>query len=194
MVLDMLRGLLKSCLQSSWMVWEKCFAFFSHFQNLHTLRYGIVTINIKKYQGEPLVCLDETLISKGDLIGELHLDNQAILMLLRTEGPDRAALKIARLARKSMQQINQAFHDRPELKNVKALIGITLLHRGLTHGLGFEERPIASSLFRKLATIYLRLLLSVIHPEGRMRIGKKKERLVPMLLIHSRLSLQSRFG
>jgi hypothetical protein len=32
-----------------------------------------------------------------------------------------------------------------------------------------------------------------MHPEGKKRIGRKTEKLIPMMLIHSRSSLRNRF-
>ena len=149
---------------------------------------------IKKHRGERIVCEDSTVIQNGDLVGELHLDNDMILKLIRAEGPDRAALKIARLGRKSMQQISRAYESQSEFSKVNALVGITLLHRGLTHGLGFEHQIMKPDLFQKLTTSYLRMLLSVMHPEGKSRIDRRTELLVPMMLVHSRSSLMKRFS
>lgn len=92
-----------------------------------------------------------------------------------------------------MQQISEAFASQPEFREVKALVGVTLLHRGLIHGLGFEQQPMKSDLFQRITTAYLRLLLSVMHPEGKKRIYRKTEKLIPMMLIHSRCSLRNRF-
>lgn len=149
---------------------------------------------IKKHRGECIVCEDSTVIQNGDLVGELHLDNETILKLIRSEGPDRAALKIARLARKSMLQISRAYEGQSEFSEVRALVGITLLHRGLTHGLGFEHQAMKPDLFQKLTTSYLRMLLSVLHPDGKNRIDRRTELLVPMMLIHTRSSLMKRFS
>jgi len=93
-----------------------------------------------------------------------------------------------------MQQISHAYESQSEFRKVNALVGITLLHRGLTHGLGFEHRTMKSGLFQKLTTSYLRILLSVMHPEGKSRIERRTELLVPMMLIHSRSSLKKRFS
>ncbi|MEC0310625.1 polysaccharide deacetylase [Paenibacillus lautus] len=181
-------------MQSSWMMWERIFSFISRFRSSHISRFGICTVMIKKYRGECIVCEDSTVIQNGDLVGELHLDNETILKLIRSEGPDRAALKIARLARKSMLQISRAYEDQSEFSKVSALVGITLLHRGLTHGLGFEHQLMKPDLFQKLTTSYLRMLLSVMHPDGKSRIDRRTELLVPMMLIHTRSSLLKRFS
>jgi len=175
------------------MIWERIFSFISKFRSLHISRFGICTVMIKKHRGERIVCEDSTVIRDGDLVGELHLDNETILKLIRAEGPDRAALKIARLGRKSMQQISRAYESQSEFSEVNALVGITLLHRGLTHGLGFEHQAMKPDLFQKLTTSYLRMLLSVMHPEGKSRIDRRTELLVPMKLIHTRSSLRKRW-
>lgn len=176
------------------MIWERFFSFISRFRSSHISRFGICTVMIKKHRGERIVCVDSTVIQDGDLVGELHLDNETVLKLIRAEGPDRAALKIARLGRKSMQQISRAYESQSEFSEVNALVGITLLHRGLTHGLGFEHQAMKPDLFQKLTTSYLRMLLSVMHPEGKSRIDRRTELLVPMKLIHTRSSLRKRFS
>lgn len=176
------------------MIWERFFSFISRFRSSHISRFGICTVMIKKHRGERIVCEDSTVIQDGDLVGELHLDNETVLKLIRAEGPDRAALKIARLGRKSMQQISRAYESQSEFSEVNALVGITLLHRGLTHGLGFEHQAMKPDLFQKLTTSYLRMLLSVMHPEGKSRIDRRTELLVPMKLIHTRSSLRKRFS
>lgn len=184
----------KSLMQSIWMAWEKVFSWTSRFRGSHSSSFGICKVLIKKHRGDNILCQDSTLIGDGDLVGELHLNNEFILMLIRTEGPDRAALKTARLARKAMQQISEAFEGQAEFRHVKALVGVTLLHRGLTHGLGFEQRPLKSGVFQRMTTAYLRLLLSVMHPEGKKRVGRNTEKLIPMMLIHSRETLKNRFS
>ncbi|SDL87935.1 YkoP family protein [Paenibacillus jilunlii] len=184
----------KTMVQSLWMAWEKVFALGSHFRGAGTSRFGICSVMLKKHRGQAIVCQDATVIHDGEWVGELHLDNGSILKLIQSEGSDRAALRTARMMRQSMRQINEAFESQSEFKQVKALMGITLLHRGITHGLGFEQQAMQPGLFRRMTTIYLRLLLSALHPEGKHRVSQHTEKLVPMLLIHSRASLKNRFS
>lgn len=127
------------------------------------------------------------------MIGELHLDNAQVLELLQTRRAERASLIVARRTSEALEQICFAMDAYPEMSRVKAWIGITLLHRGITHGLGFEQLPVNSGMFERLTMFYLRLLLSVMHPEGRKRIGRCKEKLVPLMLVHTRNSLRQRF-
>ncbi|MFF2907792.1 YkoP family protein [Paenibacillus sp. NPDC057934] len=184
----------KTILQSLWLLWEKGFELLSHFRSSHTSQFGICKVLLKKHRGKTIVCQDSTVIHYGDWVGEIHLDNEMVVKLHQSKGSARAALQSARLLRRSLQQIQEAFETRAEFQQVKGLLGITLLHRGLIHGLGFEQRPLKPGFFRWLTTIYLRLLLSALHPDGRNRVNRRTELLVPMQLIHSRASLKKRFA
>lgn len=179
--------------QSIWMMWEKGFALLSQLRSKDITQYGICKVIVRKHHGACILCRDGTRISEGDWIGELHLDNGKVLQLLRDSGSGRAALITARLARESLQQISEAMETRPEMAQVKAITGVTLLHRGLTHGLGFEVHTLQSRWFERVSSAYLRLLLRMMHPDGKRRIRRRSEKLVPMMLIHTRSSLRGQF-
>ncbi|WP_028608862.1 YkoP family protein [Paenibacillus harenae] len=187
-------GTRKTIIRSLWMTWEKGFGYALRWRSPCTLQYGICKLMLKRHSGDRIECQDGTRIRSGDWVGELHLDNGKVLQLLQSGGSDRAALHVARMARDSLRQISDALETKPELSQVKALIGVTLLHRGITHGLGFERHPLRPGAFRRLSTSYLRLLLSAMHPDGTRRIGLRKEQLVPIMLVHTRASLKERFA
>ncbi|MBB6671429.1 polysaccharide deacetylase [Cohnella nanjingensis] len=176
------------------MAWEGLFAMVQKLGSESVTHYGICKVVVKKHRGHPIDCADGTRIEKGDRIGELHLDNTKVLALTGAASSERAALTTARLARDSLKQIQHALHHRDELSEVKALVGVTLLHRGLIHGLGFEQRALPSGWFERSSTVYLRLLLRFLHPEGRGRIRQRREKLVPMMLIHTRGTMARRFS
>ncbi len=184
----------RSIIRPLWMKWEKGFGYLSRLSSSYIAHFGICSVMVKKHRGEIIRCQDGTCIRPGDPIGELHLNNAKVLELLESRGSDRAALAVARMMRDSLKQIDLAIAYRPAMSQIKALVGITLLHRGLTHGLGFERHPVKSGLFERLTTSYLRLLLAVMHPDGQKRIGRRTERLVPVMLVHTRSSLSNRFA
>lgn len=184
----------KKLIQSGWIVWEKGFGLISRLRSSHMSQYGICKVFVRRHQGKSLECGDGTFVRRGDWIGELHLDNEKVLQLLRTVGARRAALITARMTKESLREISAALETMPEMVKVKALTGVTLLHRGITHGLGFEIRAMESNLFYRLSTVYLRFLLKVLHPDGQSRIDAKAEKLVPLMLIHSRASLLQHFS
>ncbi|MDI4644969.1 YkoP family protein [Cohnella hashimotonis] len=180
--------------QKAWLLWEKVVWLGMEWRSEDKLDYGMCKLLVKRYSGEPIVCADGTRIETGDRIGELHLDNRRMLELSGEVGSDRAALKTARLARASLRRIAEAMEVDPRLAQVKGVMGTTLLHRGLIHGLGFECRPMPSRTVERWTAAYLQTLLSFLHPAGRTRTQGSKDKLVPMQLIHSRQSLKRSMG
>lgn len=183
----------KVMLQSTWMVWERIFDFGMSFWRESVYKYGICKLVIRKHSGKSINCHDGHRIHAGDWIGELHLDNQQVIELTRSLGADRAGVRTARMLRDAMKQIRYDLEDNPKLADVKALTGITLLHRGIIHGLGFELHPIESNWSRRFLKIYLRLLLRVLHPQGKQRVKSADKKLNPMFLIISREALIERW-
>lgn len=180
--------------QKAWLIWEKVVWVGMEWRSEGKLDYGICKLLIKRHAGEAIVCADGTRIEAGDRVGELHLDNRRMLEMSGTVGADRAALKTARLARASLRRIAEAMEGDPRLAEVKGLLGTTLLHRGLVHGLGFECRPLPSRSLERWTAVYLQTLLRFLHPAGRLRTQGSKAKLVPMQLIHSRQSLKRSMG
>jgi len=176
--------------QRTWMLWEKAMAFVLELTSEYKIEAGMCKLLVKKYRGPGFVCEDGTRIAKGDRIGELHLNNRMVLGLTREHGAERAALRTARLARASLKEIGNELERVPELADVKALVGVTLLHRGLTHGLGFESRRLPSKLFERATAAYLKLLLQFLHPEGLDRSERSKTKLTPAMLVCTRDNLR----
>ncbi|KTD84097.1 YkoP family protein [Paenibacillus etheri] len=180
--------------QSLWMMWENLFAIVTKFRSQSVWRYGICKLVVLKYHGESIVCKDGHQILPGDWVGELHLDNRQVVQLTRTLGADRAGIRTARMLREAMKEISRELDSNPELSKVQALTGITLLHRGIIHGIGFEQHPIKSKWQRRWFGIYLRFLLRVLHPEGKHRVEDSTEKLSPKMLVLSKQSLKARFA
>ncbi|GIO31901.1 hypothetical protein J2TS6_30420 [Paenibacillus albilobatus] len=192
--MNMLAAITKASAQSAWMAWEAVFDQITKLRSAAVKRYGICKLVVRRHHGKNLKCQDGEWIYPGDWVGELHLDNRQVLKLSRELGADRAALLTARMLRRSIKQISEAMKTEPELAQVKALTGITLLHRGIIHGLGFELHPLESKGFRVFSTHYLRLLLKVLHPVGRERTKKNAPKLVPKMLMLTRKSLLLRYA
>ncbi|WP_239618729.1 YkoP family protein [Cohnella mopanensis] len=180
--------------QKLWLAWEKAAGRMMESMSESVLEAGMCKILVKKYKGEDILCADGTRIVKGDRVGELHLNNRMVLELTADVGANRAAIQTARLVRSSLKEINEALETRTDLSRVKALVGVTLLHRGLTHGLGFEIRSLPSKRFERVTALYLKLLLGCMHPDGLRRIEQNKDKLTPQLLILSRDALSHKFS
>ncbi len=179
--------------QRLWLAWEKVMGWIIEAKSEYTQEFGICKVMVKTYSGESILCGDGNWIKEGDRIGELHLNNEMMMSMTREVGADRTAIRTARLIRVSLKEISEAMNTRMEMTQVKALIGVTLLHRGLTHGLGFEQHLIPYKWFEKISAVYLRLLLRFLHPDGLKRINRNKEKLTPLMLIYTRHALFQKF-
>jgi len=185
---------MRRMVQFVWMKWESLFEWSTRMRSVYSGEFGICKMFVTKYYGKRIECEDGTSISAGDWVGELHLDNEKVLLMLQSNDASRVALTIARMARISMRQICAEIQSNPKLSQVKALQGITLLHRGIIHGLGFEKHEIEAGQFRTFSTSYLRLLIRVFQPGAKERIDQHAERLVPMRLVLTRRMLVQRFS
>lgn len=141
-------SLWKLLLQSIWMSWEHVFEWGTRLRSVYVSNWGIFKIYVMKYHGQSIECEEGVWIHSGDWVGEIHLNNKQILEMIKSEGADRSALQIARMLKKSLQEMSASIEDIPELARVKAFIGITLLHRGIK-GLGFELHPLKIFLVSK---------------------------------------------
>jgi len=185
--------LVSKAIQQIWMAWEGFMDQVTKIRSKCVKDYGICKLVLRRYRGKSLICQDGQQIHAGDWIGELHLDNRQVLQLSREVGADRAGLLTARKLRKSMKLISEALQNDPELSQVKALTGITLLHRGIIHGLGFEVHPLESKGTRWIVTRYLRLLRRALHPDGFLSADSNEQKLVPRMLLLSRGVLVAKY-
>ncbi|MDU5145495.1 MAG: polysaccharide deacetylase [Paenibacillus dendritiformis] len=189
----MLASTSKACVQGLWMMWERAFDLITKARSVSVSQYGICKLVVRRYHGRSMQCNDGQWVHPGDWVGELHLDNRQVLELSRSHGPNRAALMTARQLREALHQISRAIDGTPELGKVTALTGITLLHRGIIYGLGFELHPMKSKWLRWTTTHYLRLLLAVMHPSGTRRVKQNSGKLNPMVLMMTKRSLLERY-
>lgn len=65
-------------------------------------------------------------------------------------------------------------------EKVKAIYGITMIHRG-SRQLGFTVTELPKGLFSRFTQLYLKTLLYVLHPNGRDRLKLKSELLSPRI-------------
>ncbi|MBP1992752.1 polysaccharide deacetylase family protein [Paenibacillus eucommiae] len=183
----------KQLLVASWMLWERCFVKLFHLMPVDT-ENPLLKLRIKAYTGNQSITLEDgEVIAKGDLIAELHFDNK-LLLKLSNNSPSSVhlAIQIIRKTEQLMPLIRWLLQNDPNYKDVKGLYGITLIHRG-ARKLGFSIIDLPRGIFSYLTQSYLRLLLSVLHPQGKKRLKLKTERLVPKIIAISRKELMNRY-
>lgn len=155
-------------------------------------RPTLFRLRLKRYRGRPLVLSDGTLLRPRDPIAELHLNNEMLKEITRTgKSPERIALLTLKEVKRSLPALARWVQSTPQGKNIRAVVGLTMLYRG-TERLGFtvSEPP---AIIKSLATWYQGWLLSLYHSEGRLRLYRHKEKLSPKIVAMGREELLRRY-
>ena len=130
----------------------------------------IFRMRVTRHRGRRVVLKDGTVVDPGDLVGELHLDNErAVALHAEGHGGFRFRQELFRL----LPALGLDLQTRPEYRTIKALFGASLFWRNpsLVARAGFEQRPLPPFTRWWLGT-WERILLASYHPQGRRRLGK----------------------
>lgn len=130
----------------------------------------ILRLKTARYRGPRLVLRDGTVVNPGDVVGELHLDNERAAALHRAGNSGfRFRQELLRL----LPALALDLGTRPEYRHISAVGGATLFWRSpaLIARMGFERRPLPPFTRWWLGT-WERILLAAYHPEGQRRLGK----------------------
>ena len=154
------------------------------FQHLH-YRDGhptLLSVRLRRYRGRALMLNDGTCIRPGDAIGEIHFHNGVLKELVAArDGPAQAgfaALRVLKELKRSLGELARwaATHQ----EGVKAVMGITVLHRGAER-LGFTLCELPSWL-KIPARLYQGWLLAAYHPQGLPRVRLHHRKIVPRMV------------
>ncbi|WP_409344104.1 polysaccharide deacetylase family protein [Paenibacillus sp. MBLB4367] len=183
----------KRALVYVWMLWERCFIRLFHIEVIDQSN-PLLRLRVREYSSSyPILLEDGESIRKGDRIAELHLDNDMLFKLGHDSRTSvHLAIQIIRRVEQLMPQILHLLETDPAYRDVKGLYGISMIHRG-TKQLGFTVQDLPKGLFTRLTQWYLRILMAVIHPQGKERLKTKSELLVPKIIAISKKELMSRY-
>ncbi|GAA3404680.1 polysaccharide deacetylase family protein [Paenibacillus hodogayensis] len=186
-------GLFKRVLVNAWMAWERCFVKLFHLK-LVDIGNPLVKLRVREYQGRQSIVLpDGEQIRKGDLVAEMHLDNYTLFRLgIDSRSSVQLATQLIRRTRMLMPEISKLLLTDPQYQHVKGLYGITMIHRG-SKQLGFTVFDLPNGWFARMTRTYLRLLLYVVHPNGKERLKEKTNLLEPKIVAISKNELKIRY-
>jgi hypothetical protein len=176
-----------------WGYWD------SIYQRCTRLRYvekgnNIFRIVLLRYRGEPLVTSDQHTIHSGDLIVKLHIHNYYFATLCKGIKDElRLALLLRRHIMLSLPSL-AAYLERLEPKEeIKGIVGTTMLHKGV-EPLGFTISDVPMTWFFRYKRWYLRLMLRIIHPDGKRRVKSWKQEMPLKRVYMSKDQLLCRYG
>jgi len=124
-------------------------------------------LGLIRHRGPRYVFRDGTVVSAGDLVGELHMDNDRAAGL---HGAGKPGLRFRREVFRMMAPLARDLRERPEYRDIQAVCGASLFWAEAERA-GFEHRPLPA--FTRLwLTWWERFLLAKYHPEGRQRLSE----------------------
>jgi len=109
---------------------------------------NIFRVRLLRYRGKSIMLSDGTCIEHSDLLVKIHLHNVRLLTeFLHLDNDVKKGRIIYRMVEQSLPGVYRYIHTHPKFREIKAIIGITMMHRGCTH-LGFDIVQIHSPLYR----------------------------------------------
>jgi len=179
----------KRLLIKLWFAWDALFCKLFRVRVVNE-KYPFIKVRLRKYTSSmPLALSDGEMFVKGDTVAELHFDNKMLVrMSLESKNSLRLATQMVRQAQHTFPRILHKIEVDPKYRDVKGLYGITMVNRGVEH-LGFTVTDLPKGLFASTTQIYLKILMSVLHPDGNDRLKFRSDMLVPKTLGMSRKHL-----
>ena len=154
----------------AWDWWERLSEWIWPIPPIPGARSGALRMRLIRQRCGPIRLVDGTLIRRGDLIGELHLNN--ILALQLTE---RTPWRLEHAATDDLRALARWVEQQPESKRPVAFHGRTFLGRAAQR-VGFATSPCPHTPYILLFRFYLHGLMVLYSREGwrRMRRGRAR--------------------
>lgn len=182
----------KRLLVAGWMQWEKMFQLFFRVHPVDRDNQ-FLSVRVRTYQGKTIRLNDGEEIRKGDRIVELHLNNEMLFAMgANTRSAIQLALQMIRAVEQLLPKIVHLIIHNPHFQRVKGVYGVTIIHRG-PEQFGFTVLDLPKGIASFVTRIYLRLLLTVIHPLGSKRLQIRSNLLIPKMIAISSKELMRRY-
>lgn len=149
---------------------------------------SVLRLGLIRYRGPDVPFQDGSVLRRGDLVGELHVDNRRAAAL--HEGR-KAGFRYRREIFRLLPVLARDLRTRPEYQAIQAIGGPSLFWEEATL-LGFEHRPVPA-FTRWWLTWWERFLLARYHPAGRARLAKGNRQELRQVWM-SRRTLVERWG
>ncbi|WP_091020421.1 polysaccharide deacetylase family protein [Paenibacillus amylolyticus] len=176
-----------------WLGWEKLFHWVYHLRTASP-EDPMLHFRSRVYHGARVEMNDGHVIQNGDPVIELHFDNQKLFELgVTSRSSMHLAIRMIRTMEQQLPDLARMVALEPELRSAKAIYGVSMINRG-PEKFGFTIQELPPGPFSAASKVYLKLLLSVIHPAGTKRLKQRTEQLVPKMIAMPLDILLERYG
>lgn len=134
---------------------DSCYYYCSNLEFIKE-KENIFRVKVLNYKGKKLLLRDGTLIQPNDLLLKIHLHNSLLMNEIKDiKTETKRALYVFNRVKRSMPDLANYLFTHPNEKNIKGIIGITILSRGVQH-LGFEVHDIKKPIYRRVKQLYMK--------------------------------------
>ncbi len=154
---------------------------------------NIWRVALRRYRGKSRQLPDGTNVLKGDLLLELHLNNDFLADSAHgCASLERTVTKAAKEVRQSLPLLARLLKEDARYREVKAVFGITILNRAAWR-FGFTVYDLEPGIFTVLTRCYEKMILSIYHPEGPGALKKYRQEMLPKYVMMSKDELLRRY-
>jgi len=185
----------RKALVAGFLFWERCFHTMFRLQSaIPDDPKSFLFYRITSYHGETIPLTEGEALKPGDTVVELHMNNELLYEFGRTaRSPVQLAIQLIRAMEKTMPKLAASLLLRKDAASIKAVLGTSMVNRGVEQ-FGFTIAELPRGWFTFATRLYLKFLLSVIHPQGKERLGQRAEMLVPKRIAISMKEMTKRYG
>ncbi|MCY8838146.1 YkoP family protein [Bacillus atrophaeus] len=129
---------MRNCFLSIWGIIDPIYYFFSRLTVIGKEKQSVFRVRLTRYKGAQIILSDGTKIKKNDVLVKIHLHNIKLMRELQTiESAVRKGMIIYQKVYISMPLLVDYISKHKKRDDIKGIIGITMLHKGVER-LGFE--------------------------------------------------------
>lgn len=175
----------------TWSAIDTLYYYLSQLEYVNKAERNIFRVKPLSFRGDPLYLSDGTTFQKNDLLLKIHLHNCTLLKeMMSIENDVKRALYVHNRVEQSLPGLARFVAQHPNEAEIKGVIGITLLTRGVKK-LGFEVQEIRNPIYLRIKQAYLTPMFILCHP-GRNIRAKGKD-LIPKFLVMSKEKLLNHY-
>ncbi|NOV03696.1 polysaccharide deacetylase family protein [Paenibacillus planticolens] len=185
-------SLFKRTLIFLWFKWDRLFHWLFSVKPLDENK-PLFFYRAATFRGMTVSLSDGEKLVSGDRVIELHFNNEALFHLATgARSPVHLAVQMIRSVKENLPKVTEKILSTPEYSDIKAIYGITMIHRGASQ-LGFTLMTLPNGLFSIITRMYLKILLYIMHADGKNRLKSNPDALIPLVLAISANEMKSKY-
>lgn len=173
---------MKKMLKKFFILMDKLNRKVNHIEPIPNTMDNVILLHKQKYKGKKIILEDGTIIQKGDMVIEIHVNNFTIHEV------GNNIREIIRVFDRELKALAESMSKNGELSEIKGLFGRTVLYP-ITSRRGFEEKEIKSNLMINFLRVWDNLIKYAYEndsPNNKIKFREPKE----IWISHNKLKKQ----